>query len=109
MGDDGTEELVDDGDWVSGVERAVLSDSVEGRAIAAAFITAFGDFVAGTIRPILRGVADAGGEPQLLVNGLAQMLRDVADTMEFAPGERSSAHPPDHDAGDDPGPAPTAF
>lgn len=70
------------------VARAVLADSAEGRAIAAAFIAAFGEFVTGNLRPVLRDVAAAGGEPQLLVNGLAQMLRDVADSVEFpiAPG-----------------------
>jgi hypothetical protein len=88
MDDDGTGELVDDGGWVDEVERAVLSESAEGRTIAAGFIATFGEFVSGTVRPILRDVAEAGGEPQLLVNGLAQMMRDVADTMEFPLGER---------------------
>lgn len=101
MDEERTDDLVADGDWVDDVERAVLSDSAEGRAIAAAFISAFGEFVSGTVRPILRDVADAGGEPQLLVNGLAQMLRDVAETMEFPLGDRSSAGP----AGDAAGPS----
>jgi hypothetical protein len=65
------------------VERADLSASPEGRAIAAAFVATFGEFVSATVRPVLRDVAAAGGEPQLLVNGLAQLLRDVADSVEF--------------------------
>jgi len=85
--------LVAEGDWVDEVERAVLSDTAEGRAIAAAFIACFGEFVTATVRPVLREVADGGGEPQLLVNGLAQMLRDVASTMEFPVGGRPAARP----------------
>ena len=88
MDDDGAGEGLGDGDWVGEVERAVLSESAEGRAIAAAFVATFGAFVSDTVRPILRDVAAAGGEPQLLVNGLAQMLRDVADTVEFPAGGR---------------------
>jgi hypothetical protein len=77
------------------VERAVLSETAEGRTIAAAFIATFGEFVTGSVRPVLREVADAGGEPQLLVNGLAQLMREVATSMEFPLGaERAGAHPP---------------
>ena len=78
------------------VERAVLSETSEGRIIAAEFIAAFGEFVSGSVRPVLRDVAEAGGEPQLLVNGLAQLMREVAASMEFPLGtERAGAHPPD--------------
>jgi len=84
-------DLVADEEWIDGVDRAVLSDSPEGRAMAAAFIATFGDFISNTVRPVLRGVADAGGEPQLLVNGLAQMLRDVAECVEFPVGETASS------------------
>ena len=87
MGDDGSDELVDTGAWLVDVERAVLSESAEGRIIAVAFIDCFGHFVSDDVRPILRDVHEAGGEPQLLVNGLAQMLRNVADSMEFAVGD----------------------
>lgn len=87
MDDEETSGMVADGEWIDGVERAVLSDSPEGRAIAAAFISTFGEFVTGTLRPILREVSASGGEPQLLVNGLAQMLRDVAESVEFPVGE----------------------
>ena len=34
----------------------------------------------------LRDVATEGGEPQLLVNGLAELLRQVADSIEFPIG-----------------------
>jgi hypothetical protein len=87
----------DDG-WVTAevIERAVLSDSAEGRVIARAFIETFGDFVSGSVRPVLRDVGAAGGEPQALVNGLAQLLRDVADSMEFPLGApRATARPRD--------------
>ena len=97
MDDDEVTGLVADDDWIDDVERAVLADSPEGRTIAAAFIHTFGEFVTGTVRPILRDVAEAGGEPQLLVNGLAQMLRDVAATVEFPVGEggaRERGSPP---------------
>jgi hypothetical protein len=94
MDDDGTDELVAPDLWVGRIERAVLSDSEEGRAISAGFIAAFGEFVSGTVRPILRDVAERSGEPQLLVNGLAQMLREVADSMEFPLGVDSSSRRP---------------
>ncbi len=78
------------------IERAVLSDTEEGRAIAAAFIATFGEFVTGSVRPVLRDVAEAGGEPQLLVNGLAQLMREVASSLEFPVGtDRAGAHPPE--------------
>jgi hypothetical protein len=93
----------DPGSWDgSFVDRAVLSDSAEGRAIATEFIATFGDFVSERVRPQLRAVAAAGGEPQLLVNGLAQLLRSVADSIELPPGERgsrSSVDPPTPEPG----------
>jgi hypothetical protein len=70
------------------IERAVLNDSEEGRVIAADFIGLFGDFVSNRVRPILREVAEEGGEPQLLVNGLAELMRQVADSIEFPIGTR---------------------
>ena len=72
MDDDGAAERAAGPRWADEIERAVLSETAEGRAIAAAFVTSFGAFVSDTVRPILREVADSGGEPQLLVNGLAQ-------------------------------------
>ncbi|HEY6533977.1 MAG TPA: hypothetical protein VIY72_16835 [Acidimicrobiales bacterium] len=93
MGDD-----VDGGadPWTdSFVGRAVLTDSPEGRAIASDFIGVFGSFVSDQVRPVLRRVADEGGEPQLLMNGLAELLRSVADSIESPPGTRGdrSIHP----------------
>ena len=75
-----------DQDEIEEVERAVLNETEEGRAIAAGFVGVFGDYISGQVRPILRDVASAGGEPQLLVNGLAELLRQVADSIEFPIG-----------------------
>ena len=79
------DELAFDLDIVE-VERAILNESEEGRALAAAFIAVFGDFVREQVRPQLREIAASGGEPQLLVNGLAELLRSVADSIEFPIG-----------------------
>jgi hypothetical protein len=68
------------------VERAVLNESDEGRIIASEFIALFGDFVSRQVRPKLRQVAAEDREPQLLVNGLAELLRNVADSIEFPIG-----------------------
>ena len=65
------------------IERAVLNDSEEGRRIAATFVKVFGDFVSNEVRPILREFAAEGGEPQLLMNGLAELLRSTATSIEF--------------------------
>src|SRR5690606_23395810 len=61
------------------IERAVLNETEEGRRIQAAYVAAFGEFVRAELRPTLRDVAHNGGQPQLLVNGLADLLRSVAD------------------------------
>ena len=79
------DELAFDLDIVE-VERAILNASEEGRALAAGFVTLFGAFVSEQVRPRLRDVAASGGEPQLLVNGLAELLRHVADAIEFPIG-----------------------
>jgi hypothetical protein len=76
------------------IERVMLNDSVAGREIAAAFVRTFGDFVASTVRPILVDVADAGQEPQLLVNGLAALLRSTADSIEFPLDHPRAGSPP---------------
>jgi hypothetical protein len=65
------------------IERAILNESDAGREIAAAFVRMFGDFVSTDVRPILVGMAAEGDEPQLLVNGLAALLRSTADSIEF--------------------------
>ena len=71
------------------IEREALSESEEGKLIASAFVNQFGRYVNETVRPVLRQVAAAGGEPQLLVNGLAELLRLTADSIEFpVPYER---------------------
>lgn len=103
MGDDGqapdeqaaaeVEELLEElEDWT--IERAVLNDSAEGKDIAAGFVRVFGSFVSNEVRPILRKVAIEGGEPQLLVNGLAELLRSTADSIEF-PLDHPRAGSPD--------------
>jgi hypothetical protein len=68
------------------IERVALNDSDEGKAIAAAFVDMFGRYVESSVRPALRQVAADGGEPQLLVNGLAELLRSTADSIEFPLG-----------------------
>jgi hypothetical protein len=75
------------------IERAVLNDSAAGRELAASFVRAFGDFVTTTVRPILVDVAAEGQEPQLLVNGLAELLRSTADSIEFPLGHPRSGSP----------------
>jgi hypothetical protein len=79
------DELAVDFDLVE-IERAVLNETDEGRALVAEFVTDFGEFVSERVRPRLREVARSGGEPQLLVNGLAELLRRVADSIEFPIG-----------------------
>ncbi|WP_334142512.1 hypothetical protein [Rhabdothermincola sp.] len=92
MGDEGDEEGTADQDRLDldpvEIERAVLNDSEEGRQIAAGFVAVFGDFISTQVRPVLREVAAGGGEPQLLVNGLAELMRHIADTIEFPIGMR---------------------
>lgn len=68
------------------IERAVLNDTAAGQTIAARFVSVFGDYVSDEVRPVLREVSANGGEPQLLVNGLAELLRRVADAVEFPIG-----------------------
>jgi hypothetical protein len=81
-------EPVADGDVLVGdveevIERAVLNDSEEGREIAAGFVKLFADYFATSVRPILVQVAEEGRHPQLLVNGLAELMRTTADRIEF--------------------------
>lgn len=79
------------------VERAVLNESDDGRRIQAEFVAHFGAFVRDHLRPRLREVAATGGQPQLLVNGLADLLRSVADRIEFPLDHPRSGFPPDLD------------
>ena len=83
----------------------VLSASPEGRAIASEFVATFGAFMTDRVRPVLREVAVEGGDPQSLVNGLARLMREVATSIEVAPGSARGA-PGGPGPGDGPGPAP---
>ena len=76
------------------IERAVLNDSEAGRQIQAAFIDIFGRYMRDDVRPLLRDVAVAGNQPQLLVNGLAELLRSVARKIEFPLDHPRSGFPP---------------
>ena len=75
------------------IERAILNDSDAGREIVAGFVRMFGDFVSTDVRPILVRAAADGDEPQLLVNGLAALLRSTADSIEFPLGHPRSGSP----------------
>jgi len=79
MDDDGAEDGLD----VVVIERMALADDEDGRAVSAAFVEAFGRFMSADVRPVLRRMASDGKEPQLLVNGLAELLRLTADSIEF--------------------------
>ncbi len=76
------------------IERAMLNESEAGRRIQAAFIDMFGRFMRDEVRPLLRDVAVGGDEPQLLVNGLAELLRSVADKIEFPRDHPRAGFPP---------------
>jgi len=75
------------------IERVALGESNEGKSIAAAFVEDFGRYMDRDVRPVLRRVAAAGGEPQLLVNGLAELLRLTADTIEYPIGAERPPRP----------------
>src|SRR5262245_9083795 len=81
------------------IERAVLNETDEGRQIQAAFVAQFGEFVRESVRPVLREVARQGGQPQLLVNALAELMRVVADSIEFPLDHPRSGYPPHLSAG----------
>ncbi len=76
------------------IERALLNESEAGRRIAAAFVEVFGRFMREDVRPVLRDVAASGDQPQLLVNGLAELMRSVALTIEFPLDHPRSGFPP---------------
>lgn len=76
------------------IERALLNDSEAGRRIQAAFVDMFGRFMRDEVRPLLRDVAVGGDEPQLLVNGLAELLRSVAHKIEFPRDHPRAGFPP---------------
>ena len=66
----------------AGADRSGLSDSPEGRALASDFVALFGSFVSERVRPVMRQVAADGGEPQRLMDGLAELMRSVADSID---------------------------
>ena len=68
------------------IERMALSDTERGRTVASAFVADFGGFMTETVRPILREMAAEGEDAQLLVNGLAELLRLTAENIEFPLG-----------------------
>ena len=68
------------------IERMALSDTERGRTVASAFIANFGAFMTETVRPILREMAAEGDDPQLLVNGLAELMRLTSESIEFPLG-----------------------
>ena len=74
--------MVDGDGGDESVERAVLNDSEEGRRLASRLVELFGAFMSDEVRPVLRRIAEEGGEPQLTVNALAELLRQIADATE---------------------------
>ncbi|MCU0269032.1 MAG: hypothetical protein MUF83_10320 [Acidimicrobiales bacterium] len=81
------------------IERIRLNDTEEGKRLAASFVHLFGEFISREVRPLLREVAGKGDEPQLIVNGLAELLRATADSIEFPldhprAGSRPRSAPP---------------
>ena len=76
------------------IERAKLNDSEEGREIAAGFVKLFADYFATSVRPLLVQVAEDGRHPQLLVNGLAELMRTTADRIEFPLDHPRAGAPP---------------
>jgi len=76
------------------IERALLNASEAGRKIQASFIDVFGRYMRDEVRPVLRDVAVGGDQPQLLVNGLAELLRSVAIKIEFPLDHPRSGFPP---------------
>lgn len=89
---DALDETMEGEDFV--IERALLNDSEAGRQIQAAFIDAFGRFMRDDVRPLLRDIAQSGDQPQLLVNGLAELMRSVAHKIEFPLDHPRSGFPP---------------
>jgi len=73
------------------VARVPLNQVPGGQALAARFVELFGAFVRDDVRPVLRDVAAEGRDAQLVVNGLAELLRSVASTIEAGiPGANPS-------------------
>ncbi len=75
------------------IERVALNDFEDGKLIAAAFVEQFGRFMSEEVRPVLRRMAQSGNDPQLLVNGLAELMRLTADTIELPLGAERPSRP----------------
>jgi hypothetical protein len=75
-----------------------LDSFPEGRALKAQFIANFGAWFDGEVRPLLRRVHQAGGEPQLLVNDIAALLQNVAEFIVF-PADDEDEEDEDDDSG----------
>ena len=60
-----------------------LDSLAEGRHLKFEYIEHFGSWFHEEFRPLLRRVHLAGGEPQLLVNDLAALMHNVADSIFF--------------------------
>ena len=76
------------------IERMALADSAQGRAVSAAFVERFAAFMRDDVRPVLRQMSRDGDEPQLLVNGVAELLRLTADSIEFPLGHERPRRTP---------------
>jgi hypothetical protein len=73
------------------VAHIPLNQVPGGQALAARFVELFGAYVRDDVRPLLREVASDGRDAQLVVNGLAELLRSVASTIEASvPGASAS-------------------
>jgi hypothetical protein len=75
-----------------------LDSFPEGRALKAQFIANFGTWFDGEVRPLLRRVHQAGGEPQLLVNDIAGLLQNIAEFIVF-PADDEDDEDEDDDSG----------
>ncbi len=102
--DAGGTPAIEDESFVMSVADPDLSlDSlVEGRTLKAEFISNFGTWFDDQLRPLLRRVHSAGGEPQLLVNDLAALMQNIADSIYF-PLDDGDGDDDGDDGDDDPG------
>ena len=77
-----------------------LDSLAEGRALKTHFIANFGSWFESEVRPLLRRVHAAGGEPQMLVNDLAAFMATIADSIVFplADEDDDEGEPADGDA-----------
>ena len=102
--DAGGTPAIEDESFVMAVADPDLSlDSlVEGRTLKAEFISNFGTWFDDQLRPLLRRVHGAGGEPQLLVNDLAALMQNIADSIYFPldDGDDGDGDDGDGDGGD---------